>query len=660
MTMRNIKIFITKCMQLLAARIQRLIISAINYAHSYWHSNATRMVGLDINSSYIALAEIVRLKQRNRKPFLANITNPAQYSNNNATDHNANCNSTNGFNNGCDSPEEYKYELVSFAYIPILACHNTDYNTIDAKNNTANTITTLSPPPCHSPTAPVLNKEASEQKQRELARLRCDHSSSSQHNLKHNNIYTKITQAITLAFAQAKPQTPQIAVALPSSLVKTKTIIINSELLQQINYSNSTTTNPIISETEMEFGITTEATPTHRHNTSCSPNPSHNNGNGSDNLAHTAVSQQNLEDFLYLNSSKYLDTADPDTINFDYHVLAEINHSDSNNQHHQNNQNPQNLSFYQHEKLDQRDIMVNIITTPKSTIANYTAMLRHSAIPPTAIDIDIYALMRAVTLFYPEIVAPYLIINLTAHKILFGLIEAQDYGKIVTQAHEISIDKACDTLTNFLQNNFDATQLELGVPPILSHTPTQTTHHHRDNTPLPQLLLQQLYTIIPQLHPQMAQQSPLQQMAQQNTAPPLPDQLPQYNSAIENTSRQKLQDHDQRAPNIIPTAIILCGSHASLNLARFIEQKTTIPTILANPFNKITVSEQLLQQHTKRTMRTKHTTPANSSPTIAHLQKIAAGMMLCCGLALHGVENEEDNINNNTEGTSYDKNHKNV
>lgn len=64
------------------------------------------------------------------------------------------------------------------------------------------------------------------------------------------------------------------------------------------------------------------------------------------------------------------------------------------------------------------------------------------------------------------------------------------------------------------------------------------------------------------------------------------------------------------------TAIILCGIKVTAELAHTITHKTNIPTLIANPFNKIALAPHL-QSHTTA------------------LQAIAPSLMLSCGLALH-------------------------
>jgi|GEM_PF-6931311 len=168
-------------------------------------------------------------------------------------------------------------------------------------------------------------------------------------------------QAIVLALAKSKPKTRKTVVALPYSMVNDKTVVLTHHS---------------------------------RENT--------------------------IEEFLKLNSEKYFG-AESASINFDYCVLpGAVAATEVFDQ-------SRSLMWFRSQTdesladIAPRTLALQLITTERKHIDRCEHLLTAVDLNLIAVDVDIYALIRAAVLLYPELKTPYAIVYLDCGKILVAL-----------------------------------------------------------------------------------------------------------------------------------------------------------------------------------------------------------------------------------------------
>lgn len=141
-----------------------------------------------------------------------------------------------------------------------------------------------------------------------------------------------------------------------------------------------------------------------------------------------------IENFLSLNSENLLNH-DINNYYFDYYLTST---------------KPEDIS----------NTCINVVSTTKEIVDKYVNLFRSSTLKPTIIDINIYALLRATSLFYPKLIEPYTIVNIDREKLLLGNINDKQLQLI--QETNIPI--------SYLQNNETIAQYILEQTTLLNIT----------------------------------------------------------------------------------------------------------------------------------------------------------------------------------------------
>lgn len=481
---------------------------------------SSKLIGLDVNPVYIALAELRRREARSScsgdsdnddESSSVNTSNNRRSSeqhseqcSNSNNQHSRNLNSTNN-NNRCNHNcsriiDRSTFELISFSFIPITYPEHDYYN---------------------------------------------------------QNV---IQQTVAQALAKAKSKTKKVALAIPYSAVNSKNV--------SFNYN---------------------------------------------------IQENAIEDFLKLNYEKYLGPElgqEIDTINFDYHVLDKhaspiATATNSNAALPQQIQTAASQATYQHQasitKTSAIKSTVNkiasqilssttspsipptpsvtptnsatnlkVVIADKAHVNKYASLLATTPLQLTVLDIDVYALARAIALIYPNVPHPYTIIYLDQERSLISVVAEQE--EIICAQENFIDDPAKKSDKALLQyvleqlQNLQNINSSINKNDVAAHVNDTEINYRQTN-----------------------------------------------NSQLTNVQDAGI-DHAKSS-----RAIILCGSSVGVfaELAAALKQNNDAAVIIANPFSKIKIAPHL--EHYSR-----------------QLNQIAPAMMLCCGLAMHGMGTAEE------------------
>lgn len=271
------------------------------------------------------------------------------------------------------------------------------------------------------------------------------------------------------------------------------------------------------------------------------------------------LEENDMENFLALNSETYLGK-EADLVNFDYQILPEVA-TDGNSS-------------------ASAPLSLRVVSVDKEQVKKYLHLLEKASLQCKALDVDIYALVRAVVLLYPTIEFPCTLLQLDPERSVIAVFDGEEVIAVQDGFIDESAKRNDQVLVQYVLGEIRLAHSKIARPQVnVNIVPEQNLKPNVNLAPLPRLLSEE-------------------------------------NAKSYTNLQLNLNANDVSAGS---KTVILCGTNQAVlhELQREVKEQLHVNAFIANPFSKIAIAAPLHHYSD-------------------YLYQIAPSMMLCCGLALHG------------------------